>query len=266
LRPSGLDAVNLSAILSSEQLTVAGLRLPSFALDGRLEGGDVTLRDLKFAFGGGTLAFDGTLKGRGDVGDLALSAHLIKAQAQQVARLLGGGDEIRGRLNGAAMLRLQGATLGEALKTGSGAALVSLAAGDIARSLVEQVSVDLRSLFRTEEGRVKVGCLLAAMIVKDGVGTLSPLRLESEEAVVLGGGRVDLAGGRLDLTLKTARDSTSFFALDTPIEISGPFDNLSVAPNADADQSLIKAAEEGVTPASLPQGLRALAHANACVQ
>jgi AsmA family protein len=266
LRPKGLDAVNLAAILSSEQVSVAGLRLPSFALDGRLEDGEVTLRDLKFVFGGGTLAFDGSLKGQGDSGDLALNAHLIKAQAQQVARLLGGGDQIRGRLNGAAMLRLQGVTLGEALKTGSGAALVTLAAGDIARSLVEQISVDLRSLFRTEQGRVQVGCLLAAMTVKNGVGTLSPLRLESDAAVVLGGGRVDLVGRRLDLTLKTARDSTSFFALDTPIEISGPFDKLSVAPNADADQSLIKASEQGVTPASLPQGLRAMAQQNACVQ
>lgn len=266
LRPRGLDAVNLAAILSSEQVSIAGLRLPSFALDGKLADGNVTLRDLKFAFGGGTLAFDGSLKGQGDTGDLALNAHLIKAQAQQVARLLGGGDQIRGRLNGAAMLRLQGVTLGEALKTGSGAALITLAAGDIARSLVEQLSVDLRSLFRTEQGRVPVGCLLAAMTVKNGVGTLSPLRLESDAALLLGGGRVDLVGKRLDLTLKTVRDSTSFFALDTPIEISGPFDKLSVAPNADADQSLIKASEQELTPASLPQGLRTMAQQNACVQ
>lgn len=266
LRPQGLDAVNLAAILSSDQVSIAGLRLPSFALDAKLEGGNVTLRDLKFAFGGGTLAFDGSLTGQGDTGDLALNAHLIKAQAQQVAGLLGGGDQIRGRLNGAAMLRLQGVTLGEALKTGSGAALITLAAGDIARSLVERVSVDLRSLFRTEQGRVQVGCLLAAMTVQNGVGTLSPLRLESAEAVVLGGGRVDLAGRRLDLTLKTTRDSTSFFALDTPIEISGPFDKLSAAPNADADQSLIKASEQGLTPPGLPQGLRAMAQQNACAQ
>jgi uncharacterized protein involved in outer membrane biogenesis len=267
LRPPGLTAVNMTLALSSEQLSLAGMKLPSFAIDGRVERGNVTLRDLKFAFGGGTLAFDGSLKGEGKSGDLRLNAHLIKAQAQEIARLMGGGDQIRGRLNGAAMLHMQGATLGDGLKTGSGAMLITLARGDIARSLLEQVSADLRSLFRTEEGRVKVDCLLAAMTVKDGIGTLSPLRLESAEAVVLGGGHVDFVKKRLDLVLKTERDSTSFFALDIPIEISGPFDHLSAAPNGDADQALIKAAAgQGATPANLPQGLREMAQQNACAQ
>lgn len=266
LRPRGLDAINFTAALSTEELSVAGLRFPGFALDGRLQNGDVTLREMKFAFGGGTLAFDASVKGQGDTGDVAVNAHLLKAQAQEVARLLGGGDEMRGRLSGAAMLRLQGATLGDGLKTSSGAMLVTLAQGDIARSLVEQVSADLRSLFRKEQGRVKVGCLLAAMTVKDGIGTLSPLRLESEEAVVLGGGHIDLVQKRLDLVVKTERDSTSFFALDIPIQISGSSDKLSVAPNADADETLIAAAARGGTLDNLPKGLREMARQNACVQ
>ena len=265
LRQPGLGAINLSMVLSAEQLRIAATKLPNFALDGRLQGGNITLRDLKFAFGGGTLAFDGSLK-QGKTAELALNAHLIRAQAEEIARLFGGGDEIRGRLNGGATFRLQGATVGEGLKRGGGAVLISLAQGDIARSLVERMSTDLRSLFRTEEGRVKVDCLIAAMTVKNGVGTLSPLRLESDEAVVLGGGRVDLAGRRLDLVLKTERDSTSFFALDIPIEISGPFDNLSAAPNNDADQALVKAAAGGAPPAGLPQVLRDLAQRNACAR
>ncbi len=264
LRPQGLTAVNMTLALSSEQLSVAGMKLPSFAIDGRVESGDVTLRDLKFAFGGGTLAFDGSLKGEGKSGDLRLNAHLIKAQAQEIARLMGGGDQIRGRLNGAAMLHMQGATLGDGLRTGNGAMLVTLSQGDISRSLLEQLSADLRSLFRTEEGRVKVDCLLAAMTLKNGIGTLSPLRLESKEAVVLGGGHVDFVKKRLDLILKTERDSTNFFALDIPIEISGPFDHLSAAPNGDADQALLKAA--AAQGATLPQGLREMAQQNACVQ
>ncbi len=266
LRPPGLAAINLSVVVSTQQLTVAGMKFPSFGLDGGMRSGDITVRDLKFALGGGTLAFDGSLEGQGGTGDLRLNAHLIKAQAQEIAQLLGGGDQIRGRLDGGAMLRLQGATLGDGLKTSSGAMLVTLSQGDIARSLVEQVSADLRSLFRKDEGRVKVGCLLAAMTVKDGVGTLSPLRLESDEAVVLGGGHVDFVKQRLDLVLKTERDSTSFFALDIPIEISGPFDDLSAAPNNAADQTLIKAAARSGSPDGLPQGLRDMARQNACAQ
>lgn len=266
LRRPGLTAVNLSLVLSAEELRIAATRLPHFALDGRLQAGNITLRDLKFAFGGGTLAFDGALQ-QGETAELTLNAHLIEAQAAEIARLLGGaGDEIRGGLNGGAILRLAGATLGEGLRRGSGVALVTLTGGDIARSLVEQVSADLRSLFRTEQGRVKVGCLLAAMTMKNGIGILSPLRLESDEAVVLGGGQVDLVGKRLDLVLKTERDTTSFFALDIPIEIKGPFNKLSAAPNNNADQALIKAAAKGAAPTNLPDGLRDLARQNACVK
>jgi len=271
LHPKGLSEINLTAVLSTGELSFAGMRLPGFALDGRLAGGEVTLKDLKFVFGGGTLAFDGSLQGGdgaggGESGDLQLNAHLIKAQAGEIGAMLGGKDAIRGRLNGAATLRLQGATLGEGLKRSSGAALVTLAQGDVARSLVEQVSADLRSLFRTEAGRVKIGCLLAAMTLKDGVGTLSPLRLESDEAILLGGGTVDLVGKRLDLTLKTERDSTSFFALDLPIKVSGPFDDLSAEPDSEADQSWIEAAKQGATPDGLPKGLREMAAKNDCVR
>jgi hypothetical protein len=102
------------------------------------------------------------------------------------------------------------------------------------------------------------------MTVKDGVGTLLPLRLESDAAILLGGGTVDLAGRRLDLTLKTERDSTGFFALDLPIRVSGPLDALSAEPDSDADRRWIEAAEKGVMPDGLPKGLGALAKDNAC--
>ena len=266
LHPSGLSDINLTLTLSAERLAVAGMNLPSISVDGRLEGGTVNLRDLKFLFGGGTLAFDGSLQGDGESGDLRLNAHLIQAQAGKIVAMLGGQDEIRGALNGSARLRLRGSTLGEGLKRSSGAALVTLAQGDIARSLVEQVSADLRSLFRTKEGRVPVTCLLAAMTVENGIGTLSPLRLESEDAILLGGGTVDLVARRLDLTLQTEGDSTSIFALDIPIQVSGPFDDLAAGPGDEPDEGLIAAAEHADVPQALPKGLRDLAQANACAR
>lgn len=262
----GLSALNLTATLSTELLRIAGLRLPAFALDGRLEDGRLDLRDLKFLFGGGTLAFDGSLHGDGARGDLQLNAHLIRAEAGQIAAMLGGDHEVRGRINGRATLHLRGATLDQGLPHSSGAALVTLTRGDIARSLVERVSADLRSLFRIEAGRVPVRCLLAAMSVKDGIGTLSPLRLESDEAVLLGGGIVDLARQRLDLTLQTDGDTTGVFALDLPVRVSGPFDDLAAATDLSADRHWIAAAEDGTAGAELPKSLRDLAQASACGQ
>lgn len=266
LYPAALNGLKLTADLATPQLSFGATTLRDFALQGRAGDGKVTLKTLRFAFGGGSLTLAGDLESTGkDAGALALQARLAKADIARIARLLGGqGDEIRGRLDGAATLNLQGGTLGEALARARGAALLTLGKGDVARSLIEQVSADLRSIFREKAGRVPVACLLAAMSVKQGIGTLAPLRLETDAAILRGAGTVDLGAQQLDLTLQTERDSTNFFALDLPIRINGPFADLAVNPQIGADSGL----PEGGTARALgklPASLRKLAQGNSCV-
>jgi uncharacterized protein involved in outer membrane biogenesis len=80
-----------------------------------------------------------------------------------VAQLVGSdGGEIRGRLDGGVTLDMTGKTLGAALKTSRGAAIMTMTDGDVARELLERVSTDLRTVFRAGEGRVPVTCLLAS--------------------------------------------------------------------------------------------------------
>ena len=64
--------------------------------------------------------------------------------------------------------------------------------------------------------------------------------LSSREAIAIGGGKIDLVRKRLDLTVRTERDSTSFFALDIPVRISGPLDNLSAAPLSGSDEDWLR--------------------------
>lgn len=266
LYPAALNELKLTADLATPLLSFGAMTLRDVALQGRAADGKVTLKALRFAFGGGSLALAGDLESTGKgAGALALQARLAKADIARIARLLGGqGDEIRGRLDGAATLSLQGATLGKALARARGAALLTLGKGDVARSLIEQVSADLRSIFREKEGRVQVACLLAAMSVDQGIGTLAPLRLETDAAILRGAGTVDLGAQHLDLTLQTERDSTGFFALDLPIRVNGPFADLEVNPQIGEDASL---PEGGPARAldKLPASLRRFAQDNACV-
>jgi uncharacterized protein involved in outer membrane biogenesis len=264
LFPAALRALKLSADLKTPQLSYGDTRLKTFAIVGRVEDGKVSLKNLHFAFGGGMLNLAGELSsGKPDMAQL--QARLSKADISTVAQMLGAtGDEIRGRLDGAATLSLRGETLGAALAKSRGAVLLSLGQGDIARSLIEQVSADLRSIFRTEEGRVPVKCLLAAMRVKDGIGTLAPLRLETDAAVLRGAGVVDLGKRSLDLTLQTERDSTNFFALDLPIRIKGPFGKLAIDPQLGDDADVPNTGAPAI--ALLPANLREMAVESACVQ
>src|SRR6185312_4577225 len=199
-----LTGINLAAKLSSEQVKLAAMRFSAVKFDGKLAAGDITLAGLAFALAGGTVNLSGSLQQGKAGGHLALATSLLKAEADAFAQLLGAdGGEIRGRLDGGATIDLTGKTLGAALKTGRGAAIMTMNDGSVARALLEKVSVDLRSLFRSGEGRVPVNCLLGVMTLKDGVGVLSPLRLDSQEATLVGAGTVDFAGKRLDLRLQS---------------------------------------------------------------
>ena len=259
-----LAGVNLTAELTSDQVTVAAMRLPMMQLDGRLADGDVDLRTLSFALAGGTVNASGSLQQVEAGGHLALTAFLAKAEADALAQLLGSaGGEIRGGIDGGATLDMTGKTLGTALKTGRGAAFVTMNDGDVARDLIEQVSADLRNLFREGTGRVPIGCLLGVLTLEDGIGVLSPLRLESQEAVLVGAGSIDFAGRRLDLTLQSDEDTTGLFALDVPIAVTGPFRALRVSPLAGNEQSLDESGGAAAVEA-LPTALQHLTRGSAC--
>jgi AsmA family protein len=262
LRPGGLARLNLTADLHASELALGGRRFREVSVEGRMAGGTLTAEEVSFAFGGGTLITSGVLED----GHLSLDARLVRARIAEIASTLGIADgEIRGRLDGAARLRMHGDTVGAALKSSVGALVLAVRAGTVERALVEELSADLRQLFREQDGRVPVSCLLGVMVVRDGVGVLGPLRLESREAVVLGGGKVDLNKRTLDLTLKTLRGSTSFFALDIPVRVSGPFAKVNAEPAPDTDTEWLDDAGSA-TVGTLPAGLARLAKANSCVR
>jgi AsmA family protein len=260
-----MTGVNLAAKLSVDQVTLAATRFAAVQLEGRLAAGDISMRSLAFSLAGGTFNAAGSLNQIEQGGRLRLTAFLSAAEANALAKLLGaGGGEIRGRLDGGATLDITGKTLGAALKTGRGAAIATMNNGDVSRDLIEKASADLRNLFRNGEGRVPVNCLLVAATLKNGLGIVSPLRLDSQEATLIGSGTVDLVGKRLDLKLQSDHDTTGFFARDIPLAVSGPFTRLAVTPMSDSDGPRLDKAESKAAVDALPTALRKLASGSPC--
>lgn len=265
LQPGGLSGVNVTAALTAQRAAAGGRELHAAVLQGRLAGGDATLKELSFALGGGTLSMAGALAGDGANGRLSVQARLSKVNVSELARQLDAtGDEIQGRLDGRAILSMTGPTVGAALARSDGAAVLTLRDGTIARSLMERLSTDLRGLFRSREGTVPVSCLLAVLTLRNGIGVLSPLRLESRAAIATGAGKIDLVNDTLDLTIRTERDSTSFFALDIPVRISGPFDRLSADPLVGSDEDWLK--QTAAAADNLPPELHQMVAGSGCGQ
>jgi hypothetical protein len=111
---------------------------------------------------------------------------------------------------------------------------------------------------------VPIGCLLGVLTLKDGIGTLSPLRLDSEEATLIGAGSIDFAGKRLDLRLQADHDTTGFFALDVPIAVKGPYTALAVTPLLGGDEHRLDATDGNAAVEALPAVLHKLASGSDC--
>jgi AsmA family protein len=109
-----------------------------------------------------------------------------------------------------------------------------------------------------------VNCLLGMVDLKNGMGTVWPLRLRTPDGNLVGGGSVDFLRQRLDLTIQSESASTSFFALDVPIGISGDFQHPSIQPQVASSGASLRSI--GKDPLQdLPENLLAVARRNSCL-
>lgn len=266
LRPAtAKDAAHLDLQISAETLQYRGHSLQQVTVAVEVDAGLIRLHGASANLGrpeqAGTLRLSGDLRATdNDSASLTASLQLDRAEAGTLLQALGlrdGATQIAGAMEGRATFDMRGARLGEALKTLQGHAVITMQQGRIARSLVEAASVDLRAIFRDHGDSTPLRCLLAIAEMKNGMMLLGPLTLRSDGGTVRGGGALDLARQHLDLVLRSDPKTTGFLALDLPLHLSGPLDNIAAKPERQArlpDQ----------TAPGLPPAQAVLARANPC--
>ena len=266
LRSETQRGTNIAAHVAAKLLTYGTMRLDNVEFRGGLASGAMSLEQLKFAVASGTLDVSGRAENAVVGGHLVARAVLSGIDAGQLSRLAGAETgQLAGRLDGGVTLDMSGDTIQAALKASRGHAVLAVTQAHVARDLIEKVSTDVRSLFRTREGVVEVTCLLGVVDLRNGIGTVRPLRMRTSDGTLVGGGQVDFLRQRLNLTIQSESASTSFFALDVPVRVSGDFQRLSI-------QSQIGSSGASFSPAGndplndLPQDLRSFAERNSCVR
>ncbi len=215
------------------------------ALGGRIEGqGTATLGE-----GGATV--EATLSGSGTTID----------QARRAARIeplpIAGPFDLRATVSGT------GATPEEAERNARIVGVLSMQGGSIARELVEQVSTDVRALFRSGSERARIHCLLGVVDTTAGRGDISGVRLSTTAGTVVASGSIDAVGGRVDARIGSVSETTSGLALDVPVRVSGALADPSIGttewPRADRARFSVASRAR-----NLPPPLREIAEANPC--
>lgn len=258
------SGATLEAKLQAQQVIYGKLKLAAAALDGSIHEREIALRMVRFVYAGGRVSGAGVLKTAGGTSDLHLDANLEGGDADRLAQELGAGaGDLTGKVGGAITLDMQGDTVAAALRQSQGAAILTMHDGSIKRSIIEMASTDLRTLFREREGSSPIGCLVGVVSMKNGLASLSPLRLETKDAILVGSGTIDLVRQQVDIGAKSERASTGFFALDLPVKVAGSFDNLQAGLAGGADKAWQPAPAPDMT--KLAPAIRRLATENPCM-
>ena len=170
---------------------------------------------------------------------------------------------LRGRMEARVAIRAEAATLNAATRRAQISAVVSMRSGSVAREVIEMASTDIRALFRTARGYTPLTCLLAVVDIRAGRGEVAPLRVRAGTGTVSGLASFDLNRKWLDLVIGSQSETTSSFALDIPVRVSGSFANPDIAPARWSSQGRARlAAGDRVAP--LPASLQRFARENPC--
>lgn len=147
-------------------------------------------------------------------GRLSADVAVSGADIQRLRRALGFGPvPLLGQLDAEVVAASSGATLNAATRAAHVSAVVSMNGGCTAREVIEMASIDVRLLFRKPKGMSPVSCLLGALDMRAGVGTVMPLRVRAANGAIAGAVRFDLYRRWFDLTIGSQSASTSVFAL-----------------------------------------------------
>lgn len=223
----------ISADLAAPEVTAGGIdvrdaKLAIAHLPGRIE-----LRTLAATWLGAGIRADGRVEAAPAGGRLTLNGTASNADLATLARRLGFGVlPLSGRLAAQARLTAEGATADAAARTARVQAVATLRDGRIEQRLVRRASLDLRLLLHAAPGTVPVSCLLAVADRTPDTLRLAPFRLATPAGSIAGRGTLDLRRATLDLVFGSESATTSFWALDVALRVTGTFANPRIVPAA----------------------------------
>ncbi|MDE1150921.1 MAG: AsmA-like C-terminal region-containing protein [Micavibrio sp.] len=90
----------------------------------------------------------------------------------------------------------------------------------------------LSSILSGAQKETEVNCSVAEFVTTDGIARSKTILFDTPRVTVLGKGNVDLVRERVDMTFTPKPKSSTLLSLATPVDVSGPFNNISAQPSA----------------------------------
>lgn len=244
--------VLLDAHIVAGHIVYRTIEADAFDLKAKTAPSVVSVDQIAANIAGGSAKSRVTISRQGDSGNVDFDGSLTDVDVTKLAKLMGWGTlPISGPVNSHVTGNMAGATLADARGTNRIFAVLSMADGTMDRQLIGMASTDVRSLFGGRRGLSTLSCLLAVLNLRDGLGTIAPVRIKTSDGTIAGAGTYDARRDVVDLTIGTLSATTSAFALDIPVRVSGPVSNFIVRPAFGASRTLAASGDISALPVEL---------------
>ncbi|MCI1006852.1 AsmA family protein [Herbaspirillum sp. C7C8] len=194
----------------------------------------LTLDPLNFGVAGGNLTSTIRLDGQAArmKSDMTLSARKLKIQ--KLYPELDASRTSFGEINGDARLSASGNSVAAMLGSANGEVKTLVSQGAISKFLLEAAGLNvgnvvISKLFGDKE--VKLNCLAGDLPVRDGVMTVKTLLLDTEDALIVVDGSIDMKHERLDLNVHPHSKGLRIISLRSPLYVKGSFKDPDVGVN-----------------------------------
>ncbi|MFJ3057056.1 AsmA family protein [Herbaspirillum sp. NPDC087042] len=194
----------------------------------------LTLAPLDFGVAGGTLTSTIRLDGQAAQMKSEISLSARKLKIQKLYPQLDASRTSFGEINGDARLSATGNSVAAMLGSANGEVKTLVTQGAISKFLLEAAGLNvgnvvISKLFGDKE--VQLNCLAGDLPVRNGVMEVKTLLLDTEDALIVVDGSIDMKQEKLDLNVHPKSKGLRIISLRSPLYVSGTFKNPDVGVN-----------------------------------
>jgi hypothetical protein len=202
-----LRAVDAQVELKADKLLLGGVSPSQVELALKLRDGELSVQPLKARLAGGELRAELGLKARGGAAEAALQLAAKGLAMEELLAQAGAGKVLEGPLELLADVTGRGASVAEILAHLDGKLAALIQDGRINNRYLELLGGNLLTVLGTlsqpgslSKNYTPMNCLILGFKADDGLARTTALLLNTQNMVVLGEGRVNLANEALELT------------------------------------------------------------------
>ncbi|KKN97595.1 hypothetical protein LCGC14_0157140 [marine sediment metagenome] len=236
--PLGLEPLqSMDAQISyrAESFNSRSVPLNDVSLELELTGGVMTLEPLQVGVGSGEVTARGRLdaqelplEGQMDLSikQVNLSPLLRRAELEDVA------EDSAGVIGGQGDLTFRGRSVDELMASLDGKLELAISGGELDMLVVEALGLDVGEALvaaLAPSDKIPMRCAYLRLSADDGLAELEQLFVSTADANFIGGGTINLDTEQLELAMESHAKDASMLAVDSPVQVQGPFSNLQVS-------------------------------------